>query len=229
MSDTATTPTKRKAELLAARFPISDIRTREGSWNFKTQTREILVYVPQDIIVQRFIDVMGFDWSCSYSEPTFRTIPTKIRKGYGDNKQELIEDHQWAFIKAKVEIKSEDGSWYSKEGYGSEDVERAGGGPDMAIKSAQSSAFKKAATYYGNSLYLYDQTERDFILQKIDLIRNSPVTKEQKTEVWKLCGEDHDQLTDLLTKFSRGWTIYPQDLDNAQATKFIEWLKKQQS
>lgn len=199
---------------LAARFPIDTIEER-------TQAGRVLYYISQDTAIDRLNQIFGTDWSISYDIWDTRVIPTKTKEG--------VVPHQWVFVKASVQYTIGD-DWQHKDGMGSEDLEKVGCDPDMAIKSAGSSALKKAMTSLGVGLYLYDKEELAYIAEQKKLLQDSPKTPEQREKLIAICNGDLDKLQDIVIQWATAENrkeVNITDLHRKNSEELIKWAEKQ--
>lgn len=154
--------------MLAARFPAADVYTRE-------ERGKRFHYISAERTIDRFNEVfpLTYDWRIDQIE--WREWPVKTSSG----------KHQWAaHCKGHITL-----DVYDEEGSLAQ-TERGGVGAavnadlDMALKSAQAEAFKKAGHQFGVGLYLWHQDERDLV----DAIHSGDYAKAAS----RLCRIDYD-------------------------------------
>jgi hypothetical protein len=206
-------------EKLSRRFPICEVKSRSAGFG------QQLEYISQDQVISRLNEVLGAKWSVHY-DANIETISIEITKKGGGNKTRVQEPHPHAIIKAQLTIQV-DNNIITKEGYGAENLEKSGMDVDTAIKSAQSSALKKAAVQLGIGLYLYDEEERNYIKRERENLK-SGLSEEDRKKLGELFNLDLDKITEAVLQYSlakgKKLTNY-KDLHSKNIKEFINWVE----
>jgi len=206
-------------EKLSRRFPVSEVKSREAAFGQR------LDYVSQDQVIERLNSVLGSNWSVYYNVD-IHNIEAEITKKEDGKKIKVREKHLHAIVKAAIQIRIDD-NLITKEGYGAENLEKPGTDVDMAIKSAQSSALKKAAVQLGVGLYLYDIEERNYISEQRDELRNK-ASEEDRKKLAELSEFSLDKTNDLVIQYATATgkkvSTY-KDLHSSNIKDFIAWVE----
>ena len=196
-------PTIDKAALhkqLADKFDALDVMQRDGAGRK-------LDYVP----INKFIERMNTQFPLGYSWQMDTPIITEKN----------------VFIKGRLTIQLDDGSYVIREGVG---ADRLGSDPDKSIKTAQAEAFKKACHTLGVSLYLWDEKERNELARERvqaarDIQGGRSFTSEQIESMKKIKAEagGDEGLVELISKWSNGKIKDPRRLNVNNINDFIKY------
>jgi hypothetical protein len=183
-------------ERLAARFPVSQVKQRSGGGNLK------LDYIDIPATIQRLREVCGMDVSWEIDKASVE--PSQDGKYLG-----FVQGHlRVNFAGGNEPIRVS--SW---GGVGAM-VDRD---PDMAIKTAQAEAIKKAGHGFGIALYLWDEKERDAIAVGRTALASGDTTK-LKTAVAAVAtagGVDSKNRQAIAEYFG----VEPEELDDANTLR----------
>lgn len=136
-----TSETSSVLEALAADFPKSEVRQRDGGRGVK------LDYIDIVQTITRLCDVLGASWD-------WRVLDAKVEVVENDGPKYL------AYERGELVVSLEDGTTITRGGSGADVDSRD---PDKAIKTADAEALKKAGHKFQIALYLWDEGKRDEI------------------------------------------------------------------
>lgn len=215
---------KNVMEVLTKRFPIREIKTREGGRG------RTLYYISQDSAVDRLNEAFGAEWSVKYDLLGYQDFNTRTREGN--------TSHRYVAVSATITYVI-NGNSFSKTGYGADDVDKQMGDLDMAIKSAGSSALKKAASYLGVGLYLAVEEERQAIQTQMNIQKDYPLSATSSDNILrlkKLCGVSGDNpipetvknkiVSPLVEEWSKGGLVHWSDLNAKNVEEFLTWAEQ---
>ena len=138
-------------EALAADFPKSEVKQRDGGRGVK------LDYIDIVSTINRLCDVLGADWD-------WRVLDAKVEVVENDGPKYL------AYERGELVVRLDDGTVVTRGGSGADVDSRD---PDKAIKTADAEALKKAGHKFQIALYLWDEGKRDEIAEFRKLAKSS--------------------------------------------------------
>ena len=162
-------------EALAADFPKSEVRQRDGGRGVK------LDYIDVVQTITRLTDVLGANWD-------WRVLDAKV---------ELVEQDGPKFLayeRGELVVTLEGGVVITRGGAGA-DVDARD--PDKAIKTADAEALKKAGHKFQIALYLWDESKRDEIAEFRKLTKAS-LPQLKKAALVKANASTPDELLEAL-------------------------------
>lgn len=193
-------------ESLAKKFPVADVKQREGGFGKK------LDYIPIDEVINRLNDVLplGYSW----------TVNSTVE----------LQGH--IVVTGTLGIRLEDGTEIFRSGVGADKITAMD--LDKTVKTAYAEAFKKACNTLGVGLYLWDADERAEIARErqnggVPTKRTFTAVQLEKMKLVrsKLKLTTDADLNDFLTKEYKDPEIKTKsDFTEANIGKFLEWAEK---
>lgn len=177
---------------LSAPFDVSEVQQRKGKGG------KVFDYVPWTSVVARLNEVLEEKWDWVLDNVSLTVRP----------KDDEVEYLAW--VSGILRIRSE---------YHATTITRSGVGaatssddPDMAIKTAQAEALKKAANQYGVALELWDEDHRD----KLEQERNagSIILKKYQEKIREYYVIDTKDEAPTVAKVAEYYRVEPADLSN---------------
>lgn len=187
-------------EKLNGRFPVSDVKQREGGFG------KMLDYVGIDKVINRLNDVfpLSYSWEITNTQ--------------------VIDKH--IVVTGRLTVKVSDCCEVVRDGIGADKI---GKDVDKSCKTAFAEALKKASHTLGVALYLWDEDERLELERERHSQSSDSFTKVQidfmKLIKNKLLLDTDSKLNDLIKESPFTDIKKRSDLNSQNIDKFIKWVK----
>lgn len=167
------TETNTVLDALAADFPKSEVRQRDGGRGVK------LDYIDIVSTINRLCSVLGASWD-------WRVLDAKVEVVENDGPKYL------AYERGELVVTLDDGKTVITRGGSGADVDARD--PDKAIKTADAEALKKAGHKFQIALYLWDEEKRDEIANYRRLAKGASLGALKKAALEKSGAQTAEEL-----------------------------------